>query len=186
MASQFSPRTPQSTATDSSTPSVPTKSSQSLTTSSILRMIEPILMVNSLSSPLGQRPLSQTGQPRGGRTTSPSRRSPLARATLPSRSPAVGGNMRFHVRTPGRPTTGVLSPRKAIGKRLVPLSSGGHMAQVAALQTVMPKSPEYSPASPSLPRTCMVGRRVSREKELRPPLDREERESIDSNSRSVR
>ena len=49
----------------------------------------------------------------------------------------------------------------------------------------MPKSPEYSPASPSLPRTCVVGWRVGPGKELRPPLDREERESIDSNSRSV-
>ena len=32
----------------------------------------------------------------------------------------------------------------------------------------------------------MVGRKVGRGKELRPPLDREERESIDSNPRSVR
>jgi len=58
--------------------------------------------------------------------------------------------------------------------------------QVAALQAVMPKSPEYSLASPSPPRVRVVGRKVGRGKELRPPLDREERESIDSNSRSVR
>ena len=58
--------------------------------------------------------------------------------------------------------------------------------QVVALQAVMPKSPEYSSASPSPPRICVVGRKVSRGKELRPPLDREERESIDSNSGSVR
>ena len=58
--------------------------------------------------------------------------------------------------------------------------------QVAALQVVMPKSPEYSPASPSPPRIRVVGRKVGRGKELRPPLDREERESIDSNPRSVR
>ena len=58
--------------------------------------------------------------------------------------------------------------------------------QVAALQAVMTKSPEYSPASPSPPRTRVVGRRVGRRKELCPPLDREERESIDSNSGSVR
>ena len=90
------------------------------------------------------------------------------------------------MRTPGRPTIGVLSPRKAIGKRLVPSSSGGHVMQVAALQAVIPKSPEYSPASPSPPRIRVVGRKVSRGKELHPPLDWEERESIDSNPRSVR
>ena len=57
--------------------------------------------------------------------------------------------------------------------------------QVAALYAVMPKSPEYSPASPSPPRTRVVGRKVGRGKELRPPLDREERELIDSNPGSV-
>ena len=50
----------------------------------------------------------------------------------------------------------------------------------------MPKSPEYSSASPSPARTRVVGRKVGRGKELRPPLDREERESIDSNPGSVR
>jgi hypothetical protein len=60
------------------------------------------------------------------------------------------------------------------------------MAQVAALLEVMLKSPEYSLASPSPPHTHGVGWKVSRGKELRPPLDREERESIDSNSGSVR
>ena len=50
----------------------------------------------------------------------------------------------------------------------------------------MPKSLEYSPASPSPPRTRVVGRRVGRRKELCLPLNREERESIDSNSGSVR
>jgi len=38
--------------------------------------------------------------------------------------------------------------------------------QVASLQAVMPKSPEYSLASPSPPRTRVVGRRVGRGKEL--------------------
>ena len=57
--------------------------------------------------------------------------------------------------------------------------------QVVALQAVMPKSPEYSPASPSLPRIRVVGRKVGHGKELRPPLDREERELIDSNPGSV-
>ena len=57
--------------------------------------------------------------------------------------------------------------------------------QVAALQVVMPKSPEYSPASLSPPRIRVVGRKVGRGKELRPPMDREERESIDSNPGSV-
>ena len=79
-----------------------------------------------------------------------------------------------------------LSPRKAIRKRLVSSSSGGHVMQVAALQAVMPKSPEYSPANPSPPRIRVVGRKVSRGKELYPLLDREERESIDSNPGSVR
>ena len=88
--------------------------------------------------------------------------------------------------TPGRPTIGVLSPRKAIGKRLVPSSSGGHVMQVTALQALMPKSPEYSPARPSPPCTRVVGRKVGRGKELRQPLDWEERESIDSNPGSVR
>ena len=58
--------------------------------------------------------------------------------------------------------------------------------KVAALQAVMPKSPEYSSASPSPPHVCVVGRKVGRGKELRPLLDREERESIDSNPGSVR
>ena len=58
--------------------------------------------------------------------------------------------------------------------------------QVAALQTVMPKSPEYSPASPSPPRIRVVRRKVGCGKELCPPLDREERVSIDSNPGSVR
>ena len=57
--------------------------------------------------------------------------------------------------------------------------------QVAALQAVMPKSPDYSPASPSPPRIRVVGRKVGRRKELRLPLDQEERESIDSNPGSV-
>ena len=60
------------------------------------------------------------------------------------------------------------------------------MVQVAALQAVMPKSPEYSLASPSPQRIRVVGRKVGRGKELRPPLDREEWESIDSNPGSVR
>ena len=67
----------------------------------------------------------------------------------------------------------------------MPSSSGGHVMQVAALQAVMPKSPEYSPASPSPPRVRVVGRKVSQGKKLRPPLDQEERESIDSNPGSV-
>ena len=50
----------------------------------------------------------------------------------------------------------------------------------------MPKLSEYSPASPSPPRTRVVEQKVGREKELRPPLDRDERESTDSNPRSVR
>ena len=45
---------------------------------------------------------------------------------------------------------------------------------------------KYSPASPSPPHICMVGLKVGRGKELRPLLDREERESFDSNPGSVR
>ena len=45
----------------------------------------------------------------------------------------------------------------------------------------MPKLSEYSPASPSPPRTRVVGRKVGREKELLLPLDCGERESVDSN-----
>ena len=78
-------------------------------------------------------------------------------------------------------TTGFLSPQKAIGKRLVPLYSSGHIVQVAALQAVMSKSPEYSPTSASPPRTRVVGWKVDHGKELRPPLDCGERESVDSN-----
>ena len=81
---------------------------------------------------------------------------------------------------------GFFPPRKAIGKRLMPSSSDGHVMQVAALQAVMHKSPEYSPASPSPPCTRVLGRKVGRRKELRPPFDLEERESIDSNPGSVR
>ena len=58
--------------------------------------------------------------------------------------------------------------------------------QVAALQAVMLKSPEYSSASPSPPRTRVVGRKVGREKELLLPLDCGERESVDSNPSTVR
>ena len=58
--------------------------------------------------------------------------------------------------------------------------------QVAALQAVMSKSPEYSLASPCLPHTRVIRWMVGRGRELRPPLDREERESIDYNPRSVR
>ena len=41
-------------------------------------------------------------------------------------------------------------------------------------------------ASPSPPRVHVVGQKVGRGKELRLPLDREERESVDSNPGSVR
>jgi hypothetical protein len=73
-------------------------------TSSILRMIEPIPMADSLSSPLRLRAPCQAGRPRGGRSASPSRQSSSARATSPSRSPASRGNGRFGLRTPGRLT----------------------------------------------------------------------------------
>ena len=97
MASQSSPKTPQSTATDSSTASAPTKSSQILTTSSILWMIEPIPMDDSLSSPPHHRAPCQTDRPRGGRPTSSSRRSPLARVTLPFRRSASRGQWAVRV-----------------------------------------------------------------------------------------
>ena len=50
----------------------------------------------------------------------------------------------------------------------------------------MPKSPKYTPASPSPVRIHVVRRKVGRGKELRLPLDQEERESIESNPGSVR
>ena len=186
MASQSSSRTPQSAATDSSTPFSPSKSIQSQSSDYSLWIIEPIPMADTLASPPGQQATTRAARPRGGRPASPLRRSSPARAASPSRSPTSRGNGRIGARTSGRPTIGVLSPRKAIGKRLVPSYFGGHVMQVAALQVVMPKSPEYSPASPSPPRTRVVGREVGHGKELRTPLDREERESIDSNPVSVR
>ena len=137
MASQSSPRTPQSTSTNSSTPSAPSKSIQSQSSDYNLR---PIPMANTLVSPPCQRANAQAGRPRGGRPASPSHRSSPARASSPSRSPASRGNGRIGARTPGRPTIRVFSTRKAIGKRLVLSSSGGHVMQVAALQVVMPKS----------------------------------------------
>jgi hypothetical protein len=50
---------------------------------------------------------------------------------------------------------------------------------------VLPKLPEYTPASPSLPRHRVHGQKVGIGKVLSPPLDRKERESVDSNPRSV-
>ena len=170
MASQSSPRTPQSAATDSSTPSAPSKSIQSQSSDYSLRIIEPIPIADTLASPPGHRANAQAGRPRGGRPASPSRRSSPARASSPSRSPASRGKGRIGARTPGRPTIGVLSPWKAIGKRLVPSSSDSHVMQVAALQAVMPKSPEYSAASPSPPRTRVVGRKVGRGKGAVPAI----------------
>ena len=157
MASQSSPRTPQYAAADRSTLSAPSKSIQSESSDYSLWIIEPIPMPDTLVSPPGQRATSQPGQPRGGRPASPLHRSSPARALSPSRSPASRGNGRLGARTPGRPTIRVFSPRKAIGKRLVLSSSGGHVMQVDALQAVMPKSPEYSPASLSPPRIRVVG-----------------------------
>ena len=175
MASQSSPRTPQSAATDSSTPSAPSKSIQIQSLDYSLRIIEPIPMADTFASAPGQWANAQAGRPRGGCPASPSRRSSPARTSSPSRSLVSRGNGWIGARTLGRPTIGVLSPWKAIGKHLVPSSSGGHVMQVVALQAVMPKSPEYSPANPSLPCIRVVGRKVGRGKELRPPLDREER-----------
>jgi hypothetical protein len=73
-----------------------------------------------------------------------------------------------------------------IGKCLVPSPSGGDVAYVAALQMVPPKSPEYTPASPSPPRHRVHEQKVGIGKVLSPPLDRKERESVESNPRSVR
>lgn len=92
--------------------------------------------------------------------------------------------MRTSARMPTQLTTGVLSPRKAIGKRLVPSSSGGGVAHVAALQMVEPNSLEYTPACRSPARHHVRGQ-VGISKVLSPPLDYGERESINSNSRTV-
>ena len=170
MASQSSPRTPQSVATNSSTPSAPTKSIQSQSLDYNLRIIEPIPMADTIMLPPGQRAAPQAGRPMGGRLASPSRRSSPACASSPSKSPASRGNGRLRACTPGQPTIGVLSPWKAIGKCLVPSSSCGHVMQVTALQAVMPKSPEYTPARPSPPRTRVVGRKVGRGKGAMPAI----------------
>ena len=61
-------------------------------------------------------------------------------------------------------------------KRAGTLSTGAHVAQVAALQMVQQDlstySPEYTPASPSPPRHRVTGAKVGRGKVLTPPLDR--------------
>ena len=94
--------------------------------------------------------------------------------------------MRSRARSPMRPTTGVLSPRKAVTKR-EGTSSAGRVAQVAALQAVQivssTYSPEYSPASPSPPRYRVTGAKVGRGKVLTPPLDRS---GVDSPPDTVR
>ena len=83
--------------------------------------------------------------------------------------------MRSRARSPLRPTTGVLSPRKVITKR-AGMSLAGCVAQVAALFVVQVDSPtyspQYSPASPSPPRYRVTGAKVGRGKVLTPPLDR--------------
>ena len=94
--------------------------------------------------------------------------------------------MRSRALSPVRPTTGVLSPRKVVTKR-VGTSSAGHVTQVAALQVVQVDSPTYSPqyssASPSPPRYRVTGAKVGRGKVLTPPLDRS---GVDSPPDTVR
>ena len=84
--------------------------------------------------------------------------------------------MHSRVRSPVRPTTGVLSPRKVVTKCAGTSSEGARVAQVAALQMVQQDlstySPEYSPSSPSPPRHRVSEAKVGRGKVLIPPLDR--------------
>ena len=91
MTSQSSPRTPQSVAMDSSTPSAPSKSIQSQSSDYSLRIIEPIPMADTLMLPPDQQAATRAGRTRGGHPASPSHRSPPSRAASPSRSPAPRG-----------------------------------------------------------------------------------------------
>ena len=65
--------------------------------------------------------------------------------------------------SPVQPTTGVLSPRKVVTKR-VGTSFAGRVAQITALQVVQVDSPtyslQYSPASPSPSRYRVTGAKV--------------------------
>ena len=83
--------------------------------------------------------------------------------------------MRSRARSPLRPTTGVLSPRKVDTKR-AGTSSAGRVIQVAALSKVQVDSPmyspQYSPASPSPPLYHVTRAKVEQGKVLTPPLDR--------------
>jgi hypothetical protein len=62
-----------------------------------------------------------------------------------------------------------------VTKRAGTSLGAAHVAQVAALQMVQQDlstySPEYSPASPSLPRHRVSGAKVGRRTVLTPPLD---------------
>jgi hypothetical protein len=105
-------------------------------------------MAKSFSSPpTSKRRQPQADRPRSARPVSPSARSPPSRGRSPIQRPGAGPNAHTHAHMLTRPTTGFLSPRKAIGKHLVPSSSGGHVAYVATQQMVPPASPEYTPGA---------------------------------------
>jgi len=116
------------------------------------------------------------GAPAPGRPASPRGRSSPGSVESSVQGPGSGAIVCFHSRSPTRPTTGVLSPRKVVTKHVGPSLGGARVAQVAALQVVQldssTYSSEYSPASPSPPRYCVTGAKVGRGKVLTPPLDR--------------
>ena len=177
MASQSSPKTPKSGTMDTSTSRAPSKSNQTHASSSSVRILEPLdIAALSPSPPAGQGRQPQAGRPMGGRPASPRGRSSPGSVESYVQGPGLGALMRSHVRSPTRPTTWVLSPRKVMTKCMQTSSGGACVAQVGALQVVQldssTYSPEYFPASPSPPRYRVTEAKVGRGKVLTPPLDR--------------
>ena len=166
MASQSSPKTPKSETMDTPTPRAPSKSNQTRASSNSVRIREPVEIVAFSPSPrIGHGRQSQAGRPMGGWPASPRGRSSPGSVESSVQGPASGALVCSRVRSPTRPTTGVLSPRKVVTKSAIMSSGGAHVAQVAALQMVQQDlstySPEYSPASPSPPRHRVSGQRLA-------------------------
>jgi hypothetical protein len=141
MASQSSPKTPKSEAMVTSTPRAPSKSNQSHASSSNLRVLESLeIAAFSPSLPAGQGRQPQAGRPMGGQPASPRGRSSPGSVESSVQGPGSGAIVRFHSRSPTRPTTGVLPPRKVMTKH-VGSSSGGarvHTGLVRVCSGVLP------------------------------------------------
>ena len=101
-----------------------------------------------------QAPADRPGQgrpaPSGGRSASPLGRLPLL-------TPKAEDDRRPRQKTPRRPTVGLLSPKKAIGKRLVRTPAGTKVVSIKTAPESPTYSPEYTPASPSPPRRSGPG-----------------------------